>query len=391
MDYNELMPLAQTNASATETNLLIETPEIRLPRYASVEDAVKSLRPAQPLRCMHPEKLRATVSEFVTKFPGQTFYAVKVNSDPYVLQTVWAGGCRNFDVASLNEIKLTRGMFPTARLAFMHPIKSREAIRAAYAEYGVRDFAVDTFEELHKILEETQLSKGIVAADLAIHVRLAMPKGSASHDLSGKFGAAPEAAAKLLKDAAQVAAKVGLCFHVGSQCMDPVSYTEALDRAGEVIKASGVQLDVLDVGGGFPVSYPDCVPPSQEAYFTAISAGVKKLKLPKSCQVWAEPGRALATPAETLIVRVELRKGNALYINDGGYGSLLDGMMLGQRWPVQQIRPRRRVEKKLIPFTFYGPTCDSLDKMAGPFMLPEDMREGDWIAIGMQGAYCASM
>jgi ornithine decarboxylase len=218
-----------------------------------------------------------------------------------------------------------------------------------------------------------------------------MPKGSAAHDLSRKFGASPEDAAQLLRDAAKVVAKVGLCFHVGSQCMDPASYTQALERAGDVIKASGVQLDVLDVGGGFPVAYPDMVPPPLADYFAAISSGIKKLKLPKSCQIWGEPGRAIVTPAETLVVRVELRKGEFLYINDGGFGSLYDGAIHGLRWPVQMIRPRRRAERKLMAFQFYGPTCDSYDIIPGPFMLPEDIREGDWIAISQNGAYCASM
>jgi ornithine decarboxylase len=380
-----------SNEPAGELNLRIETPELALDRYASIEAMIKLLRPSQPIRCMHPARLQESARVFVENFPGQTFYAVKVNPEPYVLSHIYAAGVRHFDVASLYEVKLVRGMFPDAHLAFMHPIKSREAIRSAYFDYGVRDFSVDTFEELHKILEETLVNKDSMASDLSIHVRLAMPKGSAAHDLSRKFGAEPEAATQLLRDASQVAAKVGLCFHVGSQCMDPKSYSDALERAGEVIKASGVQLDVLDIGGGFPVAYPDMVPPPMAEYFAAISAGVKKLKLPKSCQIWGEPGRAVVTPAETLIVRVDLRKGEYLYINDGGFGSLYDGAIHGLRWPVSMIRPRRRAERKLMAFEFYGPTCDSYDHMKGPFMLPEDIREGDWIAVGQAGAYCASM
>jgi len=362
-----------------------------LPRFASVEAAVKALRPAAPMRCLHPQALRQAAAAFVAGFPGKTFYAVKVNPDPFVLRAIHAGGVANFDVASLAEIGLVRKLFPQARLAYTHPVKSRESIREAYYQYGVRDFAIDTFEELHKVLEETRTATEALAADLIVHVRLAMPKGSATHDLSGKFGAPPEAAIQLLRDADKVAAKIGLCFHVGSQTMNPDSYAEALALAGAVVKTAGVRLDVLNVGGGFPVAYPDVEPPPQSAFFAAIAAGVKKMKLPRSCEVWGEPGRVLATPAETLVVRVELRKGDALYINDGGYGSLLDGMLLGQRWPVHLIRTRRRVSRNLVPYKFYGPTCDSLDVIKGPFMLPDDVCEGDWIAIGQQGAYCAAL
>ncbi|MDD3288482.1 MAG: type III PLP-dependent enzyme [Alphaproteobacteria bacterium] len=376
--------------SKIESTLVSESDALQ--RFASVDAAVKSLRPADPMHCIHPQAIRDSAATFVSGFPGKVFYAVKVNPSPRVLREINAGGVANFDVASLSEVALARGMFPKARLAYTNPIKSRESIKSAYFNYGVRDFAVDTFEELHKILEETSIAKDAMASDLSILVRLAMPKGSATHDLSGKFGADAEASAQLLRDADKVAAKVGICFHVGSQCMDPISYTEALARVSDVIKLSGVQLDILNVGGGFPVAYPDVVPPPLSEYFAAISAGVKKMKLPKTCEVWGEPGRALATPAETLVVRVELRKGDALYINDGGYGSLFDGMLLGQRWPVRLIRPDRASRsKKLVPYKFYGPTCDSMDCIKGPFLLPDDVNEGDWIAIGQQGAYCSAI
>ena len=389
MEYTDVMPMIGNMDTGDEGALRLELPVQNLPRFASVDAAVKSLRPSEPVRCMHPDRLRQAAKQFVEEFPGLTFYAAKVNPDPYVLRHIYAAGVRRFDVASLTEVKLVRGLFPDAYLAFMHPIKSREAIRAAYFDYGVRDFSIDTFEELHKILQETMTGAN-AASDLGIHVRLSLPK-MAEHDLSRKFGATPDDAAELLRNAAQAVARVGLCFHVGSQCMDPASYSEAIRRAGEVIKASGVQLDVLDVGGGFPVNYPDMTPPPLSEYFAAISAGVKKLKLPKTCQVWGEPGRAICSPAETLIVRVELRKGEFLHINDGGFGSLYDGAIHKLSWPVQMMRTRRKTEKKLIPFQFYGPTCDSFDFIPGPFMLPEDIGEGDWIAISQQGAYCASM
>ncbi|HUY68468.1 MAG TPA: type III PLP-dependent enzyme, partial [Alphaproteobacteria bacterium] len=387
MDYNDSMPL--TGALATDPALDAGTPESGLARFATIEEMVKIERPAQSVRCMHPEALDRAARAFLTGFPGDTLYAIKANPDPYVLQRLYAAGIRHFDVASLGEVRQVRQMFPDAHLAFMNPVKSREAIRAAYSDYGVRDFVIDTFEELHKILEETE-----VAADLCIVVRLGMPKGSAACELTGKFGCLPDVAVSLLKDADKVAHKVGLSFHVGSQTLDPQSYATAIQKAGEVIKAAGVALDVFDVGGGFPIQHLGMDIPPLTAYFEAIRQETAKLRLPKACRLWAEPGRALSGDSETLLVRVELRKGDVLYINDGSFGNMFEVCSMNWQNTVHLIRParkgRRAAGKNLAPFRFYGPTCDSVDYMAGPFLLPDDICEGDWIAIRGMGSYMAA-
>jgi len=386
MDYNEALPMAGV---AVESRLGTETPYSGLSRFASVEDMVKTLRPAQPVHCMHPEALAERAAEFIQHFPGHTLYAVKANPDPYVLQRLHAAGIKHFDVASLGEVRQLRGLFPDAHLAFMNPVKSREAIRAAYFDYGVRDFVIDTFEELHKILEETK-----VAADLTIVVRIGMPKGSAACQLTGKFGCLPDVAVSLLRDADKVAHKVGLSFHVGSQTLDPNSYAAAIQKAGEVIRRSGVSMDIFDIGGGFPIPYLGMETPSLTAYFDVIKQEIAKLKLPKGCQIWSEPGRALSGTCSTLVVRVELRKGDVLYINDGSYGNMFEVCSMNWKNTASLIRPARKGRKPspkaLAPFRFYGPTCDSVDYMAGPFMLPEDICEGDWIAIRGMGAYMAA-
>lgn len=352
-------------------------------RYADVAAVVRELQPELPVRCFNRQALRDQAQAFVKHFPGTAFYAVKCNPAPHIVETLYASGVRQFDVASLHEIRLLRGMCPDARLAFMHTVKSREAIAEAYFKHGVRDFAVDTFEELHKIFAATQ-----AASDLIIHVRLALPRGSAAHDLSRKFGASAEEAAQILRDANHVAHKIGVTFHVGSQCMDPQDYTRAIAHAGAVVAASGVEIDVFNVGGGFPVAYPGLTPPPLATYFRAIKTAVRKLRLPQSCEIWGEPGRSLVASSETVVLRVELRKGNALYLNDGAYGTLFDGRFFGLRYPVLLHRPDgRKAQDEQLPFSFYGPTCDSEDHVPGPFMLPADMREGDWIAIGQQGAY----
>jgi ornithine decarboxylase len=389
MDYNEAMPLAGTRI-ATNQNTNLDSIDVSLPRSASIEDMVKNLRPSQSVQCMHPENLYQAARTFLDHFPGHSLYAIKSNPDPYVLQHLYAAGIRHFDVASLGEVQLVRGLFPDAHLAFMNPVKSRESIRAAYFEYGVRDFVIDTFEELHKILEETK-----VAADLTIVVRLAMPKGSAACELTNKFGCTPEVAVSLLRDADKVAHKVGISFHVGSQTLDPQSYALGIQKAGEVVKQSGVQMDVFDIGGGFPVPYMGMEIQPLTNYFDVIKAELAKLKLPKSCQIWGEPGRALCGTGSTLVVRVELRKGDILYINDGSFGNMFEVCSMGWKNNVQLIRPSRKgrkpsAAKATAPFRFYGPTCDSVDYMPGPFMLPDDVCEGDWIAIQGMGAYMAA-
>ena len=347
---------------------------------------VKGLRPSQPVHCMHREAVVEPANLFLQHFHGHSLYAVKANPDPIILQWLYNAGIRHFDVASLGEVKLVRGMFPNAHLAFMNPIKSREAIRAAYFEYGVRDFVIDTFEELHKVLEETK-----VAADLTIVVRLAMPKGTAAYSLAGgKFGCTPEVAVSLLRDADKVAHRVGLSFHVGSQTLDPMSYANGIQQAGELIREAGVALDVFDIGGGFPIPDLGMDIPPLTTFFDVIHKEIAKLKLPKACEIWSEPGRVLSGSGETLVVRVELRKGDALYINDGTFGSMFEVASGSWKNSVQLIRPRKGRKgssKPLAPFRFYGPTCDSIDYMEGPFMLPEDVCEGDWIAIKGMGAY----
>jgi ornithine decarboxylase len=353
-----------------------------------VDELVAGLRPAEPVYCLRPATIAATARRFLRAFPGEVLYAVKCNPEPTVLRAVWAGGVRHFDCASPAEIALVRTMFPRAAIHFMHPVKARPAIREAWFRHGVRDFVLDTAEELAKTLEETEGGKNGGAAALGLFVRLALPKGGAMYDLSGKFGAPLAEAAALLRAARPHAARLGLHFHVGSQCLDPASYGRALVLAGEAIREAGVPVEVLDIGGGFPVSYPDVTPPPFGAFVKEIAAGFQALGLPEGTQLWAEPGRALVAGGASVVVQVQLRRGDALYINDGVYGSLSDAGAPGFRFPARLIRPGGAsgpvVERG---FELFGPTCDSADRMRGPFLLPEDVREGDWIEIGQLGAY----
>jgi ornithine decarboxylase len=370
--------------------------------FRTVDDVAKRLKPEAPVQCVFPESVRSQAQAFLTQFPGQVLYAVKCNPGVEFLRHMHAAGIRQFDVASLEEARLIKGLFPKGvGLHFMHPVKSREAIRAAY-KMGIRTFALDSVGELMKILEETKSAK-----DLNLFVRLAVSGNAAAYDLSGKFGAAPSVAADLLRHARKVAYKLGICFHVGSQCMDPAAYKAAIQRAADVIGKAKVKLDVLDVGGGFPATYPNMTPPPLEAFMAAIIDTAAPLiaegGVAAGAELWCEPGRAMVAAGASMLVRVNLRKGRRLFINDGTYGSLFDAGTLNWRFPVRLVRPLSRSGKnsnapntrmasdKLVPFVFYGPTCDNLDKMKGPFLLPEDTQEGDWIEVGMLGAYGSTM
>jgi ornithine decarboxylase len=356
-----------------------------LPR---VDDLVATVRPEEPMHCLRPETLAATARDFVAAFPGKVLYAVKCNPEPAVLRALWAGGVRHFDCASPAEVALVRLMFPDAAIHFMHPVKARGAIREAWARHGVRDFALDSADEFFKL--QGEIAATGVAGELGLIVRLALPKGQAVLDLSGKFGAAPDQAVALLRAARPHAARLGVSFHVGSQCLDPLAWRDALALTGQVIRTSGVEVDVVDVGGGFPVAYPEQKPPPMGAFFAEIEASFERLELPAT-RLWAEPGRALVAAGTSVVVQVQARRGNTLYVNDGVYGSLADAGTLGFRYPVRLIRPDHAAAAETTEFSLFGPTCDSADVMRGPFLLPSDVAEGDWIEIGQLGAYGACL
>jgi ornithine decarboxylase len=355
----------------------------------TVDALVADLRPEDPVHCIRPATIRATARDFVAAFPGDVLYAVKCNPDPAVLRALWDGGVRHFDCASANEVALVRTMFTGADIHFMHPVKGRAAIREAWARHHVRDFVFDSAAELTKILTEIKATG--VAGEPGLIVRLALPKGEAVLDLSGKFGAEADDAAALLRAARPHAARLGIAFHVGSQCLDPLAWRHALSRAGAVIREAGVAVDIVDVGGGFPVAYPDLEVPPHGAFLAEIEAGFDSLDLP-AARLWAEPGRALVAGGGSVVVQVQGRRGDALFVNDGVYGSLADAGTLGFRYPVRCLRPHgATLSDRLRGYSFFGPTCDSADAMRGPFFLPDDVEEGDWIEIGQLGAYGACL
>ena len=351
-------------------------------KFKDVNELVNILKPDYPVYCIRKESIKISTEFFKKNFPGKVLYAVKTNPNKKILKEIISNGIQNFDVASINEIKLIKKILPKARIYYMNTVKSREHIREAYFNYNIKDFVLDTKEELQKIIEVTNNAK-----DLILYVRVSISNEHAEIDLSQKFGALPSEALGLLRLAKAHVKKVGLSFHVGSQCMHPVSYAKGIREVGNIIKKTKIVPDFINVGGGFPSIYPDLQPQSLENYINEIKKAFKHLKLENKPELLCEPGRALVAESGSSIVRVVLRKKQKLYINDGTYGSLFDAGVLNFVLPTRMIPNGRMTSKKLTSFSLYGPTCDSADFMKGPFILPNNIKEGDYIEIGQLGAY----
>ena len=351
-------------------------------KFKSVEELVNQLKPTEPIYCIRKKSIQLASKFFQNKFPGKVLYAVKTNPHPIVLKTIIESGIENFDVASIEEIEAIRKIKPNSKCSYMHTVKSRESIKEAYFKHKIKSFSLDTKDELIKIIESTNQAK-----DLELFVRVAVSNEHAEIDLSKKFGAINSEATGLLRLAKQYAKKIGLSFHVGSQCMHPISYAKGISEIGNIIKKTKIVPDVINIGGGFPTIYPDLVPQSLDNYFDEIIKNLKNLNLKKLPEIICEPGRAIVAESGSTIVRVNLRKNQKLYINDGTYGTLFDAGVPNIVYPSKLIISGRIISKKLTSFDFYGPTCDSMDYMKGPFILPKNIKENDYIELGQLGAY----
>ena len=351
-------------------------------KFKSVDKLVNQLKPTEPVYCIRRDSINIASKFFQNKFPGKILYAVKTNPHPLVLKTIVESGINDFDIASIKEVEAIRSVSPDAKCSYMHTVKSKESINEAYFKYNIKTFSIDTKDELIKILNSTNQAK-----DLELFVRVAVSNEHAEIDLSKKFGAQTSEAIGLYRLTKQYAKKIGLSFHVGSQCMHPISYSKGINEIKYIIKKTKIVPDVINIGGGFPTIYPDLVPQSLDSYFEEIKNSLNKLKLEKKLEIICEPGRAIVAESGSTIVRVNLRKKQKLYINDGTYGTLFDAGVPNIVYPSRIITSGRIISKKLTSFDFYGPTCDSMDYMKGPFILPNNIKEGDYIELGQLGAY----
>ncbi|MDG2336264.1 MAG: type III PLP-dependent enzyme [Myxococcota bacterium] len=341
---------------------------------------VEALHPEVPVVCVRSHAMERAARVFTEQFPGDSLYAVKCNPSAHVLATLSAAGIRHFDTASMTEIEWVSSQVPDATCYFMHPVKSRAAIREAYSRYAVRYFALDHRAELDKIAEELPASR-----DVVLVVRVAVLHSAVVYDLSGKFGASPEEAHEIMEEAYRRGFSVGLCFHVGSQCTDAQAYISGIERVVAARAGSATPLRCLDVGGGFPGHYLESPVEELDHYLSTIAGRVEELDLDPDCRLLCEPGRGLCEAGESLVVQVQLKKERSIYLNDGIYGSMTEeGTGLRHRHRMVATRPFSQTR---APFTAYGPTCDSVDVLPHPLVLPDDVREGDWLEFGNMGAY----
>ena len=351
-------------------------------KFRSVEDLIGQLKPDNPVYCIRKRPIHIASKFFQKKFPGKILYAVKTNPNTEVLKTILDSGIDQFDVASIKEIEVIKNLNKYVKCSYMHTVKSRDNIREAYFKYNIKTFALDSKDELIKIIETTNYAK-----DLELFVRVSVSNEHAEIDLSKKFGAVTAEAIGLLRLTKQYSKKIGISFHVGSQCMHPVSYAKGIEEIGKIIKRTKILPDYINVGGGFPTIYPDLISQPLINYFNEISESLQNLELSKMPEIICEPGRAIVAESGSTIVKVLLRKKQKLFINDGTYGTLFDAGVPNIVYPSKLITNRKVTSKKMTAFDFYGPTCDSMDYMKGPFLLPNNTKEGDYIELGQLGAY----
>ena len=362
-----------------------------LPRFSSIEKLLEGLNPVNPVYVVQPEKLRAAAKHFLNGFPGDTLYAVKANPHPILLGQLWAAGIRHFDTASLGEIEIVKTLLPDAICHFMAPVRLPGHAKAAFEKYGVTDYVVDSEHELNKLLAETGNPK-----KLRVFVRLVAQLGGALLEMSSKYGIGPQEAAHLLKHVQDAGAAPCLTFHVGSQCLSPFSYAQAIEIAQRTIGLSGIAIAALDIGGGFPSDYAGQEAPPYHWYFDMIKEALTTLGRP-DLPVMCEPGRALVAQGLSLVTQVVMRRGDRLYINDGIYGSFDEQRFAGfdEDYPAKAYRleggkSARPVTGEKRPFRTYGPTCDSMDVLPRPQMLPDCVAPGDFLVFDAMGAYTVS-
>ena len=354
-------------------------------KFTDVRSLLRTECPKTPMYCIFPHVYRETAKEFLSGFPGRVLYAVKANPDPTVLELLIDSGVRHFDCASLPEIELVDTIDHDATKYFMTPVRIRGAAETAQEQHGVRHFVVDHLSGLSQLVQEIEPSRSVIFARMAVHHESAM------EDLSARFGAPPEEMPQLLQAIRDSGAEPALAFNVGSSVTDPEAYRYSMSVVESVLEQLPFRLRLIDVGGGYPKSYPGFIVPKMEEYFTAVAESVATLPLADNAEVLGEPGRAIAAPGMSAVVEVLLRKDNRLYINDGMFGIFwvlrIDGP---DRFPVRAYRSGKLLGGKKMEFQVNGPTCDSTDTLPGHVPLPVDIGPGDYLEFGNIGAYSIS-
>ncbi len=353
--------------------------------YENVQDLLQARNPSLPVYCVYPHVYRESTQHFLDGFPGRVLYAVKANNHPAVLKEIYDAGVRHFDCASLPEVELVSKQCPESTIYYMNPVRYEGDARRAQLEHGVRHFVIDHHSGLAPLVREIDPAISIIFA------RMAVSHASAQANLSAKFGAKPENIPALLTAIAETGAEPAMAFNVGTGVTDPEAYVYAISVAREALSKLSFKVRLLDIGGGFPRSYPDYKVPALEEYFTRTRKAGASLPLVENGELLAEPGRALSAPGLSAVTRVLLRKADRVYLNDGMYGIFWDLRFKGHvRFPCRVFRNGRILEGETKAFRLLGPTCDSTDELPGRVELPADIEVGDHIEFGCVGAYSLS-
>ena len=306
------------------------------------------------------------------------YYAMKANPAPRIMETLARRGA-SFDTASAGEIEtLARMGISGTRMIYANPVKTPQGMAAA-AQFGVRRFTFDDRSEIGK------MAAAVPGAEVLVRVRVKNQK--ALVDLNAKFGAEPEAALPLLREAKEAGlSPVGLCFHVGSQSLSLEAYHDALllmRRLFDEAAAAGMPLSLLDIGGGFPIPTADGGRPDAGGLMTAIEAEIEALF--PDVELWAEPGRFLCGTAVNLVTSVigeKERGGQIWYILDEGlYGTFSGAIFDHWTFDFVAFKPGRRRKTTLV-----GPSCDSIDFVRRDILLPK-LAVGDKLLVPDCGAY----
>ena len=348
--------------------------------FQDVGTMLEALKPDEPIFAFYPRILQKAAQNFTGHFHGDVVYDASANAGSGSLHALYAGGIRQFAVSNLAELRAVKAEFPDATCHFTHPVKSVTAIQEAAHKFGVTHFTADHPDEVAKIIVHCAPVRPVIVVRLAL--------GVSSYNADGSFGCSAAEAAQLLREAAAEGLGLGLSFQLDENA-DIAMYRRAIERVGDTVRAARVQPELIDIGGGLPSG--DAVQPhSLDDFSRAIREQLSCIGLHHPIRLMASPGRTLTAAGGALVVKVELRRGNRLYLNDGVRGGLGD-LQRSPSDPLLRAWRLNGVAQLMTPvlddFIFYGPGGDSLDRLPGPYALPGDISMGDYIEIGRMGNY----
>ena len=350
--------------------------------WTNPTEYLRNSHPENPVLFFAPQTLQATARRFLDGFPGLVTYAVKSNPGEEVVENLVAAGIKGFDVASPFEIQLIRRLAPDAMLHYNNPVRARAEIALA-VDLGVKSYSVDSASELAKLIEM------VPARGVEISVRFKLPVSGAAYNFGAKFGATADVAVGLLQTVAEAGFIPSITFHPGTQCTDPEAWGSYISEAAVIARKAGVKIARLNVGGGFPSHRVNGDAPKLESTFALIDRVASAAFGADRPALVCEPGRGLCGDAFSVATRVKgVRDASHVFLNDGIYGSLFEFSQIGciDRVEVMDAAGNHR-HGALHGRIVFGPTCDSVDRLPGDVMLPDDVAEGDYVIFHGMGAY----